>query len=63
MLDSILDHPIDRVEPRERDNWGSNDRNFVDRGMVKRNFNKDNQYERNARPLYPPRRPGLNEME
>ncbi|EFX90291.1 hypothetical protein DAPPUDRAFT_299902 [Daphnia pulex] len=63
ILDSILDHPIDRVDPRERDNWGSNDRSFVDRGMVKRNFNKDNQYERNARPLYPPRRPGLNEME
>ncbi|XP_057374960.1 pentatricopeptide repeat-containing protein 2, mitochondrial-like [Daphnia carinata] len=61
-LEALLDTPIEKLEPRERDSWNNN-RNFVDRGMVKTNFNKQDRYDRNTRPLYPPRRPGLNEME
>ena len=62
-MEVLLDMPIEKLEPRDRDTW-NNDRNFVDRGMVKSNFNQQDRYQRNnPRPLYPPRRPGLNEME
>lgn len=62
-LEHLLDSPIEKLEQRDRDVWNNNNRNFVDRDMVKTNFNQNRFKRDTSRPLYPPRRPGLNEME
>lgn len=61
MLVQLLDSPIQKVEQRERDTWSAGS---FDRDIVKNSFNQRDRFQRNtSRPLFPPRRQGLGDMD
>lgn len=60
-LDALLDTPIEKYERPDRDTW--NNRSFVDRDMVKTNFNKQERFRYQSRSFAPPSRPGLRDLE